>query len=182
MIMSKLAVIFICIMIAVAQFLSPVEYNWKTNTISHLASQGYNNKVIMQIGFIGFGLLLSSGLIMEMIQDKRINLLYIPIIIYALSIMITGFFSAEPFLEEINFSKDEALIHSIFATIAGISLSMAVLMYFIKADSIKLKAVHFSYLVFITGVSMLFGTFPAYQGITQRILYLGSFTWILFFM
>lgn len=180
--MTKLSVVFICIIIIIAQFVSPVEYRWKSNTISELASQGYNHKAIMQIGFIGFGFLLSLGLIVEMYHNKKINFLYVPIILYALSIMITGFFSAQPFLEGVEYSKYESMIHSIFATVAGFSLSLGVVMYFIKAETMQLKIIHFSYLLFITGVSLLFGMFPDYQGLIQRILYLGSFTWILFFM
>lgn len=102
--MEKIAVLFICFIILLAHFLTPIQYNWKINTISQLASQGYQYKLLMQIGFIGFGLILSVGLIIKMIQYRPINYLYIPIILYGLSIVVTGFFCTTPFITGVNYS------------------------------------------------------------------------------
>lgn len=182
MFLARLAIIFIIAAIIIAQFMTPAEYSIKANTISQLAAQKYQYKYIMQIGFIGFGLLLSTGLIREMMKQKEVNLLYIPIIVYALSILVTGIFCEGPFVSGITYKLTEAKIHSIFAMTAGIALSIGVLLYIIKAPTNNFRMIHLGYLIFIMGVSMLFGLNPRYQGLIQRVLYLGSFSWIYFFM
>lgn len=56
---NVLATTFIIITIGIAQFIAPPPYDWTQNTVSELAAQGYENKWLMQIGFIGFGVMLS---------------------------------------------------------------------------------------------------------------------------
>ncbi|MHA2066078.1 MAG: hypothetical protein ACXABY_17040, partial [Candidatus Thorarchaeota archaeon] len=56
-----ISVLYIIIIAAVAHHDTPEEYEWRSNTISDLAAQGYGRKWLMQLGFIGFGLLLGLG-------------------------------------------------------------------------------------------------------------------------
>lgn len=182
MVLVRIGIIFIIITIAIAQLLTPGEYSWKVNTISQLASQTYRFKYIMQVGFIGFGLLVSSGLIIEMVRSKTLHFVYVPIIIYALAILVTGIFCEGPFISGVTYNMTEAKIHSLFAMTAGIALSLSVLLYMITASTNGMRLTHLSYLIFITGVSILFGLNPSYQGLIQRILYLGSFSWLYLFL
>lgn len=176
-----IAVIFFVSIIIIAHIISPPDYNWKVNTISEFGSQHYPLKWIMQIGFIGFGLILSYGFIIEMIQNRQLDLKYLTLVLYALSILITGFFCTKPFRPVGTYNILESNIHSLFAQIAGLSLTISVLLHFISAQAIGLKTIHFVYFLFIMLTSMAFGLSPAYQGVIQRLLYLGSFTWIVFF-
>jgi hypothetical membrane protein len=54
--------------IIVAHFFTTSPYDWRTNTISELASQRYQYRWIMKIGFILFGGILAIG-----ITNKLIN-------------------------------------------------------------------------------------------------------------
>ena len=57
-----ISVFFFAAFIIIAQLFTPESYSWTQNTVSELAAQGYDNARIMQIGLIGYGLLLVVGL------------------------------------------------------------------------------------------------------------------------
>jgi hypothetical membrane protein len=90
------AVLYFITVIIIAHFFAPPGYVWTRNTISDLGSQGHVNKWIMQSGFIGFGILLTAGLIFKFRDLGRVNYPDGLIIAYGLSVLVTGFFCAAP--------------------------------------------------------------------------------------
>jgi hypothetical membrane protein len=174
-----LSVIFIVLVILIAHIFVPEPYNWIHNTISELASQGYPNKWIMQIGFIGFGVLLSIGTITNFRQEGKYRFRHLPLVIYALGILMAGIFCTRPFVDGIPYSEVEARLHSIFASIAGFALSVAMLLYFLT-DHSRRRILHAISLLLVLGLSISFGSASSYAGIVQRILYLVGFIWLLF--
>jgi hypothetical protein len=180
MILARFSVTFIFAVILAAHFIAPKEYNWRENTISELASQKYKYRFIMQLGFIGFGVLLSVGIISDLLIQS-LDVKNIPILVYSLSVMLSGVFSTKPFNNSLDFSKRESQLHSLFAQIAGLAFSIGVLAYFFYVDSIWLKIVHFGFFLFVIIVSFLFGRVNTNKGILQRVLYIGSFIWLALF-
>jgi len=105
------------------------------------------------------------------------------ILVYGLSILITGIYCAAPFDSTISYSMKEAQIHSLFATIAGFALVGGILWYLITSPEKWLF--HLLFLGLITGMSMLFGLsengiIPIGKGVVQRTLYLVAFIWLMF--
>ena len=174
-----LSVVFIVLVILIAHIIVPDPYNWMHNTISELASQGYVYKWVMQIGFIGFGVLLSIGAISNFRQEGKYRFRQFPLIIYASGILMAGIFCTRPFVDGITYSEVEARLHSIFASIAGFALSAAMLMYFLT-DHSRRRILHAISLVLVLGFSISFGLASSYAGIVQRILYLVGFSWLVF--
>jgi len=177
------SIIYFAVVIVIAHFLAPPGYIWTQNTISELSSQGHSHKWIMQLGFIGFGVLLDTGLIWKSYTLEKINPPDILIAVYGISIFVTGIFCAAPFGTTIKFSGEEAQIHSLFATIAGFSLALGILWYLIITP--EKRDFHFLFLVLITGISMLFGLSESGailigKGIVQRVLYLVTFIWLVY--
>lgn len=177
---NLLAVVFIILIIVAAQFFVSGAYDWTNNTISELASQGYRNRWIMQLGFIGFGILLSIGVVSNLRGNSKLWYRDVPLLVYALSILLAGVFSEKPFIEGIPYSGLEARLHSIFAMLAGIGLSIAILVSGIIDESMARKIAHYCAFVFVIGMSISFGTVSSGIGIIQRVMYLGSFAWIVF--
>lgn len=178
------SVVYFVAVILVAHFFAHPGYAWAQNTISELASQGHRHKWIMQLGFIGFGLLLSGGLVLKSIDAKRIHYPDILLGLYGLAIIVTGFFCEKPIAATISYSVKEASIHSAFATVAGISLSLGMLGYLLMAATPSERVFHAVFLALVVGFSMLFGlteneTIGIGKGIVQRGLYLVSFVWLL---
>lgn len=71
-----IAVVYFIVVIVLAHFFVPPIYDWRQNTISDLASQGHTYKWIMQAGFIGFGLLLTWGVISHLNKNRRAYFLF----------------------------------------------------------------------------------------------------------
>ncbi|ERI91934.1 hypothetical protein HMPREF1982_02977 [Clostridiales bacterium oral taxon 876 str. F0540] len=56
----------------------------------------------------------------------------------------------------------------------GIAICLVVSPY------IKFKILHTIAAVMVMGCSLLFAKFPAYRGFFQRLMYMGSFLWLIF--
>ncbi len=69
----NVAVIFFVQIIILAHIFAPIEYDWKSNTISDLGAQQYKNAWLMRMGFIGFGVLLSTALLWSFIHAEEKN-------------------------------------------------------------------------------------------------------------
>lgn len=174
--LNVLSVGYILIIIILAHFFTPIEYNWKENTISELASQHYKKKWIMQGGFIGFGVVLSAGIV-----TNNFSYLQLPFLIYAAAVLISGIFCTKPFMNH-EYSIKESKIHSFCAQLAGIMFSLGLFIRFISANEMSLKILHFSFFIFVVLTSITFGLLKKNKGIAQRILYIGSFLWIALFL
>ena len=175
------AIVYFLIVIILANFFAPSGYQWTRNSISELGSQGHTHKWIMQAGFIGFGILLTAGFTWKWHQVGSVLLPDISIVIYGLSVLVTGIFCGAPIDNSLNYSLREAQLHSAFATIAGISLVAGILWnLFVSPDR---RSIHLLFLILITGISMLFGLaerggLAIRKGLIQRLLYLTSFVWL----
>lgn len=160
--------------ILVAHIFSAHHYEWTTNTISDLGAQGYDRKLIMQIGFLVFGLTLSLGIILNGLSWRTT-----PILIYALCVGLTGIFCTQPFTDAVPFSETEATLHSAFAQIAGIAFSIGILTQVFFTADVSTKYIHIVFFTLVIGLSATFGLLNNFQGIAQRLLYLVSFIWLL---
>jgi len=177
------AVIFFVTVIIIAHFFVPPDYQWTQNTISDLAGQGLKNKWIMQVGFIGFGVLLNLGFILKFAGSRNVSYPDLLIKVYGLAILLSGFFSTAPFIQGVEYSKQESSLHSLFATLAGISFTLGIFCRAITAPTSAERWMHGFFLVLVTGASLLFGlcengSIRLAKGLAQRGLYLVSFIWI----
>jgi len=183
--MLPLSILYIIAVIVLAHFFTPPEYRWTQNTISDLAAQGLKNQWVMQAGFIGFGLLLNLGYIQKFRAAQKISVLDIPIMLYGISVLITGFFSTRPFLAGVEFSVQESNIHSLFATVAGVCFTAGIFLRLFSAHTALERWQHGIFLILVIGASLAFGLAEngalfLGKGIVQRILYLVSFIWLFF--
>jgi len=180
----KIAIIYFVAIIIIAHFLTPAEYNWKVNTISDLAAQQYNNAWLMRIGFIGFGILMCIAVFFSFFQSGQKNYSDFLIIIYALSVSLSGIWSTAPFFETQSFSIQEDNLHSLFAQMAGIAFSFAILWHMLVYSDPKHKLKNFIFFILVIGFPALVGLAKNEMiaiglGLIQRGLYLVSFIWLI---
>lgn len=173
---NSISVTIFVLAIVVAHIFSTNNYDWTKNTISDLGSQGYDRNLIMQVGFVVFGLTLSAGILLKGLTWRTT-----PILIYALCVGLTGIFCTKPFFNSNNYSVSQAAVHSALAQIAGAAFTIGILIQlFYSADKTG-KWIHFSFFMLVAGFSASFGLLKNYQGIAQRLLYLTSFIWLIKF-
>lgn len=162
------------IFIIIAHIFSTNNYDWTRNTISDLGSQGYDRKLIMQIGFLVFGLTLGTGIILNGLTWRTA-----PILVYGLCVALSGIFCTKPFFDLDIYSMTQSTIHSALAQIAGVSFSIGILAQIFFTTNNNTKLIHLIFFLVIIGFSLSFGLLKNYQGIAQRLLYLASFVWLI---
>lgn len=162
------------VFIIVAHIFSTENYDWTKNTISDLGAQGYDRKLIMQIGFLAFGLTLAIGIFLNGLSWRTS-----PILVYGLCVALTGIFCTKPFVDLDTYSTTQSTLHSTFAQIAGVTFSIGVLTQLFFTNDNNYKLIHVTFFVLVIGLSATFGLLKNYQGIAQRLLYLTSFIWLI---
>ena len=162
--------------IVVAHIFSANNYDWTKNTISDLGSQGYDRKLVMQIGFLAFGLTMTIGILLSGLTWRTT-----PILIYGLCVGLTGIFCTKPFFQTDTYSVTQATLHSVLAQIAGLTFTLGILLQLFFTSNNNEKFIHIIFFVLVIGFSASFGLVKNYQGIFQRLLYLVSFIWLIKF-
>jgi len=179
-----IAIVYFIAVIVLAHFFVPTIYDWKQNTISDLASQGHAYKWIMQTGFIGFGLLLTWGVIFHVNKNRRAYLLLF-VAVYGLSILMSGIFCAAPIDLSFPNSLRESQLHSMFATVAGIAMSLGIFWQFAVSSNHRERWTRLAFFLLVIGISGVFGLAENHilvldKGIVQRILYLVGLAWLVY--
>jgi hypothetical membrane protein len=177
---NTIAVTFIVFVILAAHIAAVAPYSWRDNTISELASQGYEQAWIMRAGFIGFGALVIIGAMQRTRSRRPLWYREIPLVLYGLAILLSGIFSTKPFMPDVGYSGLESHLHSIMATHAGVGISLGILLYMLSDNSARGKIVHMVTLVLIVVLSALFGMSTAGAGVVQRFLYAVGFAWLIY--
>jgi hypothetical protein len=115
-----------------------------------------------------------------MVTNKKPWVSMVPITLYGLSMVATGFFSAAPFEEGMTYSQKEEDLHSVFANVAGIALMAAILSNVILEDETQKRIANISALAFVALSSAMFKIDAERQGVYQRVLWAGSLAWLTF--
>ena len=179
-----IAVVYFIAVIVLAHFFVTPIYDWTQNTVSDLASQGHPYKWIMQTGFIGFGLLLTWGVIFHFNKNRRAYFLLF-VAVYGLSILMSGIYCAAPIDPSFPNSLRESQLHSMFATFAGIALSLGIFWQVAVSSNHRERWARFAFFLLVIGISGLFGLAENHilmldKGIVQRILYLVGLAWLVY--
>ncbi|MBK8821042.1 MAG: DUF998 domain-containing protein [Anaerolineales bacterium] len=180
----SIAVAYFIAVIVLAHFFVPPLYDWTQNTVSDLASQGHTYKWIMQTGFIGFGLLLTWGVIFHFSKNRRAYFLLF-VAVYGLSILMSGIFCTMPIDPSMSYSVSESKLHSMFATIAGVAMSLGIFWQVIVSLNQRERWTRIAFFVLVIGISGLFGLAENHilaldKGIVQRCLYLAGLAWLIY--
>jgi hypothetical protein len=173
-----ISVVFFLVVVTVSHLVTPPSYDWRENSISELAAQKYNNKWIMQIGLIGFGFILGGGILIRLTQAGSVWFMELPILIYAISISLSGKFCTKPFFENDDYSHFEDQVHSLFANLTGISFSLGVAMRMVFTESLVGFVLNTVFLLLVLACSMAFGRASKNRGIIQRGIFFLGFLWL----
>ncbi len=188
---NQISVALLVTVIVVAHIVAyasvPALYDWRRNTISDLAAQQYAHNWIMRTGLIAFGGILIVGIINKSLHKIAVWYVDLPILLYAASVLLAGVFSIKPFFPVEAYSQTHDSLHSFFATLTGISISVGI---FCHAFPFSGKArssiiVDFAFLMAVIALSASFGlaesSLPDYVGVIQRAMWLVGLTWLALF-
>lgn len=174
------AVIYISAVIVFAQNRAPEEYSKRRNTVSELACQFYENKSVMQSGFIGFGLFIIAGILAEASWSLKHLYYSVPLFFYAAGVLMSGIFCTRPFDHLRIYSIKESRMHSFFTQLAGFSFSVLVIIKSFMVPDISLRLMNLGTFLFILVVSLRFNASEKKKGVYQRVLYGACYIWLVF--
>jgi len=188
---DQISVALLVVVIVIAHIVAytsvPALYDWRRNTISDLAAQQYAHNWIMRLGFIAFGSILMIGIINKLLRKLAIWYVDLPIFLYAASLLLAGVFSIKPFFPVEAYSQTHDSLHSFFATLSGISISIGIFCHPFPFSGKTRRSIVVDFALFaaVIALSALFGlaesSFPDYVGIIQRLMWLVGLTWLALF-
>ena len=168
---------FFTAIILVAHAIAPAPYSWTVYSISHLGAQGYEYAWMMRFGLISYGAHVVIAAILKIARRPRTGWPHGFIGIYGFAILLSGFFSTSPFLLGVPFSTSEANLHSIFASLAGIALSAAMVAFAVMARTPRGRIIHLVALVLTLLIPEVFFRFSDAAGVSQRLVWLVVLAW-----
>jgi hypothetical membrane protein len=147
-------------------------YSHITNLISELGAQQTKNNFIMITGFLVLGL----GILIDSYRTKSYPV--IPFALFGIFMAMAGIFPHKPIDSSIPYSHASHGLHSLSATLAGISISMGFIWQGFLSLTRTQKAICFYLAIACFVFPMLMLSMRNYQGILQRSMYLQIFAWL----
>ena len=164
--------------IFILPFYSAPGYSIISNTTSQLGAQATHNAWIMNLVFI---LLAVSSIIDGWPKVKGYPWHKILLGTFGLALIGTAIFSHAPITPGVEYNVWADQRHSNFADLTGFAFSfLAVATGFIEKTK-KRRIIAFSVGFGATLLSVLFFRWPEFAGIWQRIIFCGSFAWLIYF-
>ncbi len=159
-------------------FFSVDEYTIIKNTTSHLGAQGAPNAWMMNVVFVLLGI---SSIVDSWSRLSGFWFHKAAILIFGISLALTAFFQHAPIVSGIQFSIFKDDMHSLFASITGFSfIFFTVASGFIEKTKAR-RILALSVGCFALICSVLFFNVPDYAGIWQRLTFLSTFAWLMYF-
>lgn len=179
---SRIGTALFVIILLIAEYGAPEAYLWQFNTIGQLGGQNYPQSWLMNSGFLLFGFVLSIGIWMKF---KKRNAYLIPelfVLGYALSLMISAYYQPRSFEEHLIYDRFEDSMNHLISSIAGISISLAILTFSLVTIDRKRKIRALLALIVLIAISITksFHNFPEHHGLLQRVTYLIVLSWLWF--
>lgn len=171
--------VLMLLVIFILPFFSVDEYSILKNTTSHLGAQGAPSAWIMNLVFALLGI---SAIIDSYSRLKGYPVHKVVIVIFGASLIFTAFFQHAPIVTGAAFSETEDTLHSIFASTTGFSfVFFAISSAFIESTG-KRRIIAFGAGIFATLLSVLIFSVPDLAGIWQRMMFITTFAWLIFFL
>ena len=173
-----LAYILLLLVMFILPFYSSEGYLILRNTTSHLGAQNSPNAWIMNVVFLLLGIccIIESWRYLKDYWFHKILLT-----LFGIGLMLVAVFQHAPIIEGIAFNTFEDRLHSVFASLVGFSFTMfAFSAAFIEASNQR-KALAFLLGISSMGLSMLMFGAPDFMGLWQRMMFILSFGWLIYF-
>lgn len=173
------AYILMLLVIFILPFFSVDQYSILKNTTSHLGAQGAPNAWVMNVVFALLGI---AAIVDGWRHLSNYWLHKAILIVFGASLFLTGFFQHAPIIPGVAFSVIEDDLHSKLATATGFSFTFfAVSAAFIESTRIRsIIAAGVGILAML--LSILIFNIEDLAGVWQRIIFIGSFAWLMYFL
>jgi hypothetical membrane protein len=171
--------------VILASVLNP-GYSNITETVSQLGVHGRPHPVIINTGFVLYGLLITGlafGLYKRFVGDTAAKLVWFTFAIHGISFILLGLFQADPDSLE-SAVTPEGIMHHVFTQLGFWSLTVGILVF---GGAVRLKPYWRGFLYLSIAVAVFnltsglvfrFEFSQAIEGLLQRSIYAVPLTWI----
>ncbi|KPJ77833.1 MAG: hypothetical protein AMJ54_06605 [Deltaproteobacteria bacterium SG8_13] len=142
------------------------------NLISQLGAQNTQNSWVMAAGFLALG----CGIITDGI--RRFSRPGIAFMAFGLFVALAGIFAHKPLWPAAEYSVVAHQLHSVLATLAGISITIGLLWVAASATSFRPRIIAIALAVLCFALPLCMVAFDAYQGLIQRVMYALILAWL----
>ena len=167
--------IYISLVMFILSSFSYSGYRILSNTTSQLGAQSSPYAWVMNSAFALMGIAVVISFWGSLRHKYYEDILPI---IFGLSFVMVAIFQHEPGITGLAYNHTTALLHSVFATMMGIVISVYAIIKAMKANSTTDRILAVLALVSASGLSFLMYAVPAYTGLLQRIMFLSVLAWI----
>lgn len=98
---------------------------------------------------------------------------------FRLSFVFTGIFRHAPIIEGVSFNLAEDKLHSVFASVIGLSFVIYAISTAFIEKAAKHRIMDISVGLAVTLLSVLMFYFPDFSGVWQRAIFIISFAWLI---
>ena len=146
------------------------------HTTSHLGAQGSPHAWMMNLVFIGLGLL-------SFYKVSQTKFIYIQLFgsVFSISLMLTGIFRHAPLTDISHMNQLHDTLHSVFATSTGFSFVILLFGYGFMSQH-KIRYLSWGLAMISTLLSYAMFQFPEVMGLLQRIMFIFAFLYLFFIM
>ena len=176
------AVLVGVLLITVAIVLGPLYtasgYSIATNLVSELGAQHMPNAWIMNAGFIAFGV----GVTVSAARRARATPFTAGMfLVFGMAMALAGVFSHQPLDRSTHYDELAARLHSLCATVAGFAFTIGAFAQSLHEREERCWACWVA-AASATGLPLLMLADPSHVGLTQRLMFVVTFLWLVVFL
>jgi len=153
-------------------------YSILRNTTSQLGAQNTPNAWVMNGIFVLLGL---ACIVDGWTYLRNYWFQNVVLTVFGVGLILTAIYSHAP-IEGVAFDVRQDQLHSLFATIVGLSFTLFAFSCAFIGKSTKQRLFALLAGVIATILSMFIFSVPAYAGVWQRLMFLLSFAWLILFL
>jgi hypothetical membrane protein len=172
-------VAIITVIIIVAPLFTEPGYSMVSNPISQLAAQETRNAWLMRIGLCALGI--GPGIdALRRLRTQPIRTVFL--MIFAVAMLFTAWWSARPIDPEITFDAEEDKLHALAAMVAGYAFSAGALCFAATDRGIWRRLASVAAAAAASIIPVFMFLHPDVMGLLQRFMLATCFIWLVYFL
>jgi len=172
--LSRIGIIVFALTVLFGPVFTVKEYSVISNLISELGAQHTKNNFLMIGAFLVLGGLISGDGI------RKFRWSNFPFVLFGVFMAVVGLFPHRPLDPSLEYNQLFHDLHGIMASVAGTSLTIGFIWKGFLERNLRERIICFYLALVAIFYPILMLSFPDYQGILQRFMYLQILAWMWF--
>lgn len=169
---TRIGIALFALAVAAGPLYTAAGYSPVANLISELAAQNTPRNFVMSAAFVALG----AGIVVDGLRAGAREQL--PFIAFGGCMALAGLFGHRPIAPQATYVEWVHSAHSVLATAAGVSITLALLWQAFRQTSSTRRLVAGLLACACIGLPLAMLALPPVQGLIQRLMYLLIFAWL----